>query len=170
VQACYVSVMFVSCPAARFHATSRTMCIYVYLCVCLHVRDMYAIWMRQRGHFTLKAAGTSLSRQRALSRTICMRQRGHFHALYVCGSVGTFTHCMYAAYEYERGDTCMSAATPGHVGGDGSAGLHARSSLLGFAFESVVRVLWSCGPAGVVCAVMLSAMYAHDLARLRTTC
>jgi len=30
VQASYVSVMFVSCPAARFHVTSRTMCIYVY--------------------------------------------------------------------------------------------------------------------------------------------
>ena len=52
-------------------AISRTMCIYVY-------DYMYAICMRQRGHFTIKAAR-------------------HFHTLYVCGSVGTFTHYMHAA-------------------------------------------------------------------------
>ena len=43
-----------------------------------YVRDMCAICMRQRGHFTLP-----LSRQRgtfSLSRTACMRQRGHFHS------------------------------------------------------------------------------------------
>ena len=74
MQACYVSVMFVSCPAARFHATSLTMCIYVYA--------GYAICMRQRGHFqaarhfhALHPCGSA-----ALSRTICMRQRGHFHS------------------------------------------------------------------------------------------
>ena len=77
--------MFVSCPAARFHATSRTMCIYVYLCVCLHVRDMYAICMRQRGHFqaarhfqALHACGSVSTF--SPSRTTCMRQRGRFHS------------------------------------------------------------------------------------------
>ena len=99
--------MFVSCPAARFHATSRTTCIYVYA-------YMDAICMRQRGHFqaarhfhALHACGSA-----ALSRTMCMRQRGHFHALYVCGSVGTFTHYMHAAARHFHAlYACGSAGT-----------------------------------------------------------
>ena len=84
------------------------MCIYVYA-------YMYAICMRQRGHFhsfTLKAAGTSTHYMNAAAWALSRRQRG-----------GTWA-CLY-------------------VGGDG---LPDRSAfefvgLLGFAFESVVRVL-----------------------------
>ena len=76
----------------QLHALCVSMCIYVYA-------YMYAICMRQRGHFTLKAAGTSLSRQRALSLMMewsLFHSQGSaalsvFHALYACGSSGTFT-------------------------------------------------------------------------------
>ena len=127
--------MFVSCPAARFHATSRTMCIYVYPCVCLHVRDMHAA---ARALSLFHSQGSA-----ALSV---------FHALHACGSAGTFT----LPLSRQRGGTwaCL------YVGGDGLPDCSAFEfvGLLGFAFESVVRVLWSCGHAGVVCAVMLSAI------------
>ena len=124
--------MFVSCPAARFHATSRTMCIYVYLCVCLHVRDMYA-------------AARALPGSAALPGTTCMRLREHFQS---------FTHYMHAAARalslfHSQG----SAAAPGHVGGDGLPDCTRvgvcwslfefvlRSSLLEFALSRAVRVL-----------------------------
>ena len=135
--------MFVSCPAARFHATSRTKCIYVYLCVCLHVRDMYAICAR----YACGSAGTSLFHSQG-SAALSV-----FHALHACGSAGTFTLSLSrqrgGTWACRRRRVCRTAA---------------RSSLLGFALESVVHVLWSCGPAGVFYAVMLSAMHAHDLA------
>ena len=138
--------MFVSCPAARFHATSRTMCIYVYA-------YMYAICTRyacgSAGTFTL-----SLSRQRALPRTVCMRQRGHFHSftLKAARHFQSFTHCMHAAARalslfHSRG----SAAAPGHVCMSAATVCRtaARSSLLGFAFESggLSRAARVCGPA-----------------------
>ena len=118
--------MFVSCPAARFHATSRTMCIYVYLCVCLHVRDMYAICMRQRGHFqaarhfqALHACGSVSTF--SPSRTTCMRQRGRFHS---------FT--LKAARRHlgmSAATVCQTARALEFVG--------VCSSLLEFAFEFV---------------------------------
>ena len=127
--------MFVSCPAARFHATSRTMCIYVYLCVsmCIYVYAyMYAICTR----CVCGSAGTctlSLSRQR-----------------------GTSTHCMHAAARalslfHSRG----SAAAPGHVCISAATVCRtaARSSLSGFAFESggLSRAARVCGPAVLRC-------------------
>ena len=157
--------MFVSCPAARFHALSVPMCMPTctrYVC-------------GSAGTFTL-----SLSRQRALPRTVCMRQRGHFTLPLSRqrGHFQSFTHYMHAAaraLSLFHSSTLKAARR--HLGMSvcrrrRSAGLQRVEfvGLLGFAFESVVRVLWSCGPAGVVCAVMLSAMHAHDLARLRTTC
>ena len=132
-------------------AISRTMCIYVY-------DYMYAICMRQRGHFTLKAAR-------------------HFHALYVCGSVGTLTHCagtFTLPLSRQRGGTwaCL------YVGGDGLPDCSALSLLVCWGSRSS---WWSvsCSPVALrvwfvlsCCqrSVMLSAMHAHDLARLRTTC
>ena len=139
-------------------AISRNFTHYVYLCVCLHVRDMYVICMRQRGHFTLKAAGTSLSRQRALSLMMewsLFHSQGSaalsvFHALYACGSSGTFT----LSLSRQRGGTWACRRRR-------PSGLHARWSLLEFAFEFVgvcvesgglsraARVLRSCGPAAL---------------------
>jgi len=113
-------------------AISRNFTHYVYLCVCLHVRDMHAA-------------------ARALS-LFHSQGSGHFHALYACGSAGTFT----LPLSRQRGGTWACRRRR-------SVGLQ-RVEFVWFAFESVVRVLWSCGPAGVVCAVMLSAMHAHDLA------
>ena len=153
--------MFVSCPAARFHATSRrgTTCIYVYA-------YMDAICMRQRGHFqaarhfhALHACGSA-----ALSRTMCMRQRGHFHCMYAAAWAlsrtmcmrqrGTFTHYMHAAARalslfHSQG----SAAAPGHVGGDGLPDC------------TRVRVCWSlfegrsvsCATASIVSAAVPAA-------------
>ena len=178
--------MFVSCPAARFHATSRTMCIYVYA-------YMYAICMRQRGHFhsfTLKAAGTSTHCMHAAARALPLfHPQGSaalsvFHALHACGSAGAFT----LSLSRQRGGTwaCL------YVGGDGLPDC-TRVGVCWSLFEFVgvrVRVgrslgrpvsavLRSCGPVVLrvwfvlsCCqrSVMLSAMYAHDLARLRTTC
>jgi len=127
--------MFVSCPAARFHATSRTMCIYVYLCVCLHVRDMYAICMRQRGHFQAARHFHALHACGSTALSV-------FHALHACGSAGTFT----LPLSRQRGGTwaCL------YVGGDGLPDCSALS-LLGFAFESggLSRAARVCGPAVV---------------------
>ena len=123
------------------------------------------------------SAGTSLSRQRALPRSVCMRQRGHF-TFPLSRQRGTFslsrTTCMRQRGHFHSSTVPLSRQRGGtwaclYVGGDGLPDCSAFE-FVWFAFESVVRVLWSCGPAGVVCAVMLSAMYAHDLARLRTTC
>ena len=165
--------MFVSCPAARFHATSHTMCIYVYA-------YMYAICMRQRGNFTLKAAGTSTHCMHAAARALHSQGSAAlsvFYALYACGSAGTST----LSPSRQRGTfslsrtTCMRQralhsstlkAARRHLGMSvcrrrRSAGLHARWSLLEFAFEFVgvcvesgclsraARVLRSCGPAAL---------------------
>jgi hypothetical protein len=118
--------MFVSCPAARFHATSRTVCICVYAYMTRYVCG---------------SAGTS--RQRGTSTHYMHAAARHFHALCACGSAGTFTHCMYAAAWALSRTMCMrqrgtfthymhaaaralslfhsqgSAAAPGHVGDDG---------------------------------------------------
>ena len=153
--------MFVSCPAARFHATSRTMCVYVYA-------YMYAICTR----YACGSAGTSLLRKRGTS-THCMHAAAR-HFQY-------FTHYMHAAaralsvFHFQG-----SAAAPGHVGGDGSAGLQRVRVCWGLR-SSWWSVSWSvsCSPVALrvwfvlsCCqrSVMLSAMYAHDLARLRNTC
>ena len=145
--------MFVSCPAARFHATSRTMCIYVYPCVCLHVRDMYAICAR----YACGSAGTSLFHSQG-SAALSV-----FHALHACGSAGTFT----LPLSRQRGGTwaCL------YVGGDGLPDCSA------FEFVGVrVRVgrslsggpcLRSCGPAALrVCFVLSCCQRCmrHDLA------
>ena len=141
--------MFVSCPAARFHA----------LCVSMR--------MPTYTRYVCGSAGTLLSRQRALPRTVCMRQRGHFTLPLSRQRGGTWA-CLYvggdglpdcSAFEFVgvrvrvgrslSGGPCLRSWGPGVLGS---------------------WVLWSCGPAGVFCAVMLSAMHAHDLARLRTTC
>ena len=137
--------MFVSCPAARFHATSRTKCIYVYA-------YMHAICTR----YVCGSAGTSLSRQRALPRTVCMRQRGHFQS---------FTHYMHAAaraLSLFHSSTLKAARR--HLGMSvcrrrRSAGLQRvsllglRSSLLEFALSrgslSGGPCLRSCGPAAL---------------------
>jgi len=142
VQACYVSVILVSCPAARFHAPCVSMCMPI----CTR--------------YVCGSAGTSLSRQRgtsthcmhtaawALPRTVCMRQRGHFHALNACGSADTFT--LKAA----RRHLGMSAAT----GLPDCTRVRACWSLfefVGVCVESgglsravrVPAVLRSCGPA-----------------------
>ena len=146
------------------------MCIYVYA-------YMYAICMRQRGNFTLKAAGTSTHCMHAAARALHSQGSAAlsvFHALYACGSAGTST----LSPSRQRGTfslsrtTCMRQcalhsstleAARRHLGMSvcrrrRSVGLQ-RVEFVWFAFESVVRVLWSCGPAGVVCAVMLSAMH-----------
>ena len=60
--------MFVSCLC---RVRQRDFTHYVYLCVCLHVRDMHAA-------------------ARALS-LFHSQGSGHFHALHACGSVGTLT-------------------------------------------------------------------------------
>ena len=92
----------------QLHALSVSMCIYVYA-------YMYAIGTR----YVCGSASTSLSRQRALPRTVCMRQRGHF-TFPLSRQRGTFslsrTTCMR-----QRGHFHFqgSAAAPGHVGGDG---------------------------------------------------
>ena len=149
--------MFVSCLCrvrqrdfTRLHALCVSMCIYVYAymyAICTrYVRDMHAAARALPLFHPQGSAALSVS-----------------HALHACGSAH-FT----LPLSRQRGGTwaCL------YVGGDGLPDCSAFEfvGLLGFAFESVVRVLWSCGPAGVVCAVMLSAMHAHDLARLRTTC
>ena len=151
---------------------------YVYLCVCLHVRDWYAICMRQRGHFhsfTLKAAGTSTHCMHAAARALSLfHSQGSaalsvFHALYACGSAGTCT----LSLSRQRGGTwaCL------YVGGDGLPDCSALSLLVCWGSRSS---WWSvsCSPVALrvwfvlsCCqrSVMLSAMHAHDLARLRTT-
>ena len=75
---------------------------------------MYAICMRQRGHFTLKAAGTSTHCMHAAARALHSQGSAAlsvFHALYACGSAGTFT----LSLSRQRGGTwaCL------YVGGDG---------------------------------------------------
>jgi hypothetical protein len=106
--------MVVSCLC---RVRQRDFTHYVYLCVCLHVRDMHAAARALPGSAALPHACGSV----ALSV---------FHALHACGSAGTFS----LSPSRQRGGTwacrrrrvCRTAA---------------RSSLLGFAFESVVRVL-----------------------------
>ena len=144
--------MFVSCPAARFHATSRTMCIYVYA-------YMYAICMRQRGHFTLKAAGTSTHCMHAAARAL------HSSTLKAARHFQSFTHCMHAAaraLSLFHSSTLKAARR--HLGMSvcrrrRSAGLQRvsllglRSSLLEFALSrgslSGGPCLRSCGPAAL---------------------
>ena len=134
------------------------MCIYVYA-------YMYAICMRQRGNFTLKAAGTSTHCMHAAARALSV-----FHALHACGSAGTFS----LSLSRQRGGTwaCL------YVGGDGLPDCSALSLLVCWGSRSS---WWSvsCSPVALrvwfvlsCCqrSVMLSAMHAHDLARLRTTC
>ena len=148
VQACCVSVMFVSCPAARFHATSRTVCICVYAYMTRYVCGS-AGTSRQRGTSThyMHAAARALHSQGSAALSV-------FYALYACGSAGTST----LSPSRQRGTfslsrtTCMRQralhsstlkAARRHLGMSvcrrrWSAGLHARWSLL----ESV-RVCWS---------------------------
>ena len=112
----------------------------------------------------------------ALCVSMCIYVYAHMYAIcmrYACGSAGTFT----LPLSRQRGGTwaCL------YVGGDGLPDCSAlefvgvrvrvgRSLSGGPCLRSCGRAaLRSCGPAGVVCAVMLSAMHAHDLARLRTT-
>ena len=124
----------------------HALCVSMCMPTCTrYVRDMYAaaraLHSQGSGHFTLEAAGTftddgmvtlSLSRQRgtfSLSRTKCMRQRGHFHSFTLKAArrhlgMSATTVCRTArAFEFVR--VC--------------------SSLLEFAFEFVlswaVRVL-----------------------------
>ena len=130
--------MLVSCLC---RVRQRDFTHYVYLCVCLHVRDMYAICAR----YACVSAGTSLFHSQgsagtfSLSRTTCMRQRGHFQS---------FT--LKAARRHLGMSVCRRRR---------SAGLQRVEfvGLLGFAFESgglsrAARVcgpavLWPCGPA-----------------------
>ena len=118
-----------------------------------YVRDMHAAAR------ALHSQGSA-----ALPRTACMRQHGTFQS---------FTHYMHAAARalslfHSQG----SAAAPGHVCMSAATVCRtAAREFVGVAFEfvgvcvesgvslgrPVSAVLRSCGPAGVVCAVMLSA-------------
>ena len=74
--------MLVLCFVVSGSAISRNFTHYVCLCVCLHVRDMYAICMRQRGHFTLKAAGTSTHCMPAAARALSLfHSQGQYRAI-----------------------------------------------------------------------------------------
>jgi hypothetical protein len=149
--------MFVSCPAARFHALCVSMC------------------MPTCTRYVCGSAGTSLSRQRgtsthcmyavawALSRTAFMRQRGHFHSSTLKAArrhLGMSVCRRRRSAGLQRVGVCWSlfefVGVRVRVGRSLSGGPCLRSC--------GPAVLLSCGPAGVVCAVMLSAMHAHDLA------
>jgi len=129
--------MFVSCLC---RVRQRDFTHYVYLCVCLHVRDMYAA-----------------------ARALHSQGSGHFHALYACGSAGTFslsrTTCMRQRGHFQ---SFTLKAARRHLGMSvcrqrRSAGLQRvsllglRSSLLEFALSrgslSGGPCLRSCGPA-----------------------
>ena len=152
--------MFVSCLCrvrqrdfTQLHALCVSMCIYVYA-------YMYAICAR----YACGSAGTSLFHSQG-SAALSV-----FHALHACGSAGTFT----LPLPRQRGGTwaCL------YVGGDGLPDCSALSLLVCWGSRSS---WWSvsCSPVALrvwfvlsCCqrSVMLSAMHAHDLARLRTTC
>ena len=129
--------MVVSCLC---RVRQRDFTHYVYLCVCLHVRDMYAA-----------------------ARALHSQGSGHFHALYACGSAGTFslsrTTCMRQRGHFQ---SFTLKAARRHLGMSvcrrrRSAGLQRvsllglRSSLLEFALSrgslSGGPCLRSCGPA-----------------------
>ena len=105
--------MLVLCFVVSGSAISRNFTHYVYLCVSMCMPTCTRYVCGSAGTFTL-----SLSRQRALPRTVCMRQRGHFHSftLKAARHFQSFTHYMHAAARalslfHSRG----SAAAPGHV-------------------------------------------------------
>ena len=133
----------------QLHALCVSMCMPT--CTRL-VRDMYVCG----------SAGTSLSRQWALPRTVCMRQRGHFQAarhfqaLHACGSVSTFslsrTTCMRQLGRFHsftlkaaRWHLSMSAATVCRTA-RALQFVGVCSSLLEFAFEFVGVCVESGGP------------------------
>ena len=135
--------MFVSFPAARFHALCVSMCMPT--CtryVCGSAGTFTLLLSRQRGtstHCTYAVAW-------ALSRTACMRQRGHFHSSTV-------------PLSRQRGGTwaCL------YVGGDG---LPDCSALSLFGLRSS-RWSVSCGPAALRVWFVLSCCQRcmrHDLA------
>jgi len=131
--------MLVSCLC---RVRQRDFTHYVYLCVCLHVRDMYAaaraLHSQGSGHFhALYACGSAGTF--SLSRTTCMRQRGHF-TLEAAGT--SLFHSQGSAAA--PGHVCMSAATVCRTA--------ARWSLFGLRSS---RWSVSCGPAALrVCFVL----------------
>jgi hypothetical protein len=164
--------MFVSCPAARFHALCVSMC------------------MPTCTRYVCGSAGTSLSRQRALPRTVCMRQRGHF-TLKAARHFQSFTHYMHAAARalplfHPQGSAALSVFHALHACGSahftlplsrqrggtwaclyvGGDGLSDCSALSLFGLRSS-RWSVSCGPAALRVWFVLSCCQRcirHDLA------
>lgn len=136
--------MFVSCPAARFHALCVSMCMPT---CTRYVRDVYAA---ARALALFHSQGSA-----ALPRTVCMRQRGHFHSSTLEAArrhLGMSVFRRRRSAGLQRVRVCWGSRS-------------SRAVSLGRPVSAVLRscgavVLWSCGPAGVFCAVMLSAMHA----------